>query len=103
MVTRRARKKRASGTAASGTTAAAGSTGTASTKQPGPRPEPGPMGSRTAVTGSTITTGDPHIVAVTGAFGALGRRIIRLLEQDPAVERIIALDVRSAVDLAARD
>jgi UDP-glucose 4-epimerase len=46
--------------------------------------------------------GDPRVVAVTGAFGSLGRRVVRLLEQDPAVERVVAVDVRSAVDVSAR-
>jgi UDP-glucose 4-epimerase len=47
--------------------------------------------------------GDPRIVAVTGAFGSLGRRVVRLLEQDPDVERVVAIDVRSAMELAERD
>lgn len=47
--------------------------------------------------------GDPRIVAVTGAFGSIGRRLVRLLERDPGVERVIAIDVRNAVDGAAKD
>ncbi len=46
---------------------------------------------------------DPRVVAVTGAFGSIGRRVVRLLEQDPDVERIVAVDVRNAMELAARD
>lgn len=43
------------------------------------------------------------MVAVTGAFGSLGRRIVERLEQERGVDRIVALDVRSAADLAARN
>jgi UDP-glucose 4-epimerase len=54
--------------------------------------------------GRTATPrGDAHIVAVTGAFGSMGRRLVRLLEQDQNVERIVALDVRNALDGAAAD
>jgi UDP-glucose 4-epimerase len=44
-----------------------------------------------------------RVVAVTGAFGFFGRRLIRRLEEDPAVERIVAVDVRSPVELAERE
>ncbi len=37
-------------------------------------------------------------VVVTGAAGGLGRRVCRLVAADPAVERLLALDVRSPVD-----
>jgi UDP-glucose 4-epimerase len=43
--------------------------------------------------------GDRAVVAVTGAFGSLGRRLVRALENDPKVERIVALDVRSPLGL----
>lgn len=36
----------------------------------------------------------PRIVAVTGASSFLGSELIRLLDLDPSVERIIALDIR---------
>lgn len=38
--------------------------------------------------------GSPRVVAVTGAFGALGRRLLPLLEADPEIDRVVALDVR---------
>ncbi len=47
--------------------------------------------------------GDPRIVAVTGAFGSLGRRLVRLLERDVNVERVVAIDIRNALEGAARD
>jgi nucleoside-diphosphate-sugar epimerase len=34
-----------------------------------------------------------RVVAVTGAAGDVGRRVVRLLEGDPAVDRVVALDV----------
>jgi UDP-glucose 4-epimerase len=40
---------------------------------------------------------------VTGAFGFLGRRLLRRLEDDPAVERVVALDVRTGLALRAED
>lgn len=45
----------------------------------------------------------PSTIAITGAFGLLGRRLIRLLEADDAVERIVAIDVRSPFELARRE
>ena len=39
------------------------------------------------------------MVAVTGAFGALGRRLIARLEEDPTIDRIVAIDVRSGLSL----
>lgn len=50
-----------------------------------------------------VGTGDPRVVAVTGAFGSLGRRFVRLLEADDDVERIVAIDVRNAIDGATKD
>lgn len=50
-----------------------------------------------------VPAGDPRVVAVTGAFGSLGRRVVRLLEQDPDVDRVVTVDVRGAMDLAAAD
>lgn len=44
-------------------------------------------------------TGSPRVVAITGAFGALGRRLLPLLEADAGVDRVVAIDVRlPAVD-----
>lgn len=60
------------------------------------------MGSRKKAGGA----GKPQpgrVVAVTGAFGFLGRRLTRRLERDPDVERIVAIDLRSAVELARRE
>ncbi len=45
----------------------------------------------------------PSTIAITGAFGLLGRRLIRLLEQSDTVERIVAIDVRSPFELARRE
>ena len=44
----------------------------------------------------------PRVVALTGAFGFIGRRVVKRLEADPAVERIVTIDVRSPVTLADR-
>jgi len=38
--------------------------------------------------------GRPRAVAVTGAFGFLGRRLLARLEAEPSVERILALDLK---------
>ena len=57
---------------------------------------------------------EAHVVVVTGASSALGRRVCALAEADPAVARVIAIDRRPAgqvpagvevrqVDLAAAD
>ncbi len=40
--------------------------------------------------------GSPRVVAVTGAFGAIGRRLVPLLEADPDIDRVVALDIRPA-------
>ncbi|MCP4500168.1 MAG: NAD-dependent epimerase/dehydratase family protein [Deltaproteobacteria bacterium] len=47
--------------------------------------------------------GEGVVVAITGAFGFLGRKLIHLLEEDPRVKKIVALDVRSPVELALRE
>jgi UDP-glucose 4-epimerase len=44
-----------------------------------------------------------RVVAVVGAFGFLGRRLLRRLEDDPAVDRIVAIDVRSGAALVEDD
>ena len=41
--------------------------------------------------------GSDRVVAVIGAFGFLGRRVLARLEDDPEVDRIVAVDVRSGV------
>ena len=35
-----------------------------------------------------------HTIAITGASGYIGRQLIALLEDEPAVERVLALDIR---------
>jgi len=45
----------------------------------------------------------PRVVALTGAFGFLGRRLLHRLEADSDVERIVALDARSPLELARRE
>lgn len=47
--------------------------------------------------------GSPRVVAVTGAFGAYGRKLIRTLEDDASVEKIVAIDVRSPLVLAEKE
>ena len=37
--------------------------------------------------------GNAQVVAVTGVSGYLGRRLVRLLDDDPTVERIVGLDI----------
>lgn len=44
-----------------------------------------------------------RVVALTGAFGFMGRRLIRRLERDPNVQRIVAIDVRDPMELARRE
>ena len=41
-----------------------------------------------------------RVVAVTGAFGHLGRRLLMRLELDPEIDRIVAIDVKNALALA---
>ena len=38
--------------------------------------------------------GSARVVAVTGAFGSMGRRLLRKLESDPDIDRVIAVDIR---------
>jgi UDP-glucose 4-epimerase len=60
--------------------------------------KPKPTGSPAAIVAASSGEGPrgvPGVVAVTGAFGSLGRRLVRALEKDPAVERIIAIDLRA--------
>ncbi len=42
-------------------------------------------------------------MAVTGAFGFLGRRLLAFLEKDPSIARIVAVDVRSGAALVDAD
>ncbi len=44
-----------------------------------------------------------RVVAVTGAFGFLGRRLLRRLEEDPTVDRVVPVDVRSGAALIDDD
>jgi hypothetical protein len=44
--------------------------------------------------GTGTDAGPDTTVVVTGASGVLGRRVVRLLEADPAVARIVAVDLR---------
>jgi UDP-glucose 4-epimerase len=44
-----------------------------------------------------------RVVAVTGAFGNLGRRLLQRLEADDTVDRIVALDVKSGAALLDDD
>jgi UDP-glucose 4-epimerase len=43
--------------------------------------------------------GSDAVIAVTGAFGSLGRRLVRVLEADPTVERIVGIDIKSPLAL----
>lgn len=45
----------------------------------------------------------PRSVAITGALGFLGRRLIHQLERDDRVERVVALDARHPVELLHAD
>ncbi len=40
-----------------------------------------------------------RVVAVTGAFGFFGRRVLARLEEDPEIDRVVAVDVRSGLHL----
>jgi UDP-glucose 4-epimerase len=41
-----------------------------------------------------------RVVAVTGAFGYLGRRLLAVLEEHPHVDKVVAIDIRTAHSLA---
>ena len=41
-----------------------------------------------------------RVVAVTGAFGFFGRKVLARFEDDPEVDRVVAIDVRSGAHLA---
>ena len=43
--------------------------------------------------------GSERVVAIIGAFGALGRRLLKRLENDDSVDKIVAVDVRSGMGL----
>ncbi len=47
--------------------------------------------------------GSPRVVAVTGAFGWFGRKIITALEARADIEKVVAVDVRSPLVLAERE
>ena len=40
---------------------------------------------------------DGRTIVVTGAAGAVGRRVLARLEQDPGVMRIVAIDVADVI------
>lgn len=66
----------------------------------------GPVQTRRAASRSArlrTQGGSPRVIAVTGAYGSLGRRVVRLLERDPEVDKVVTLDVRSAAPGAFRD
>jgi len=46
---------------------------------------------------SSKRVGSDRVVAVIGAFGFLGRRVLARLEEDNEVDRIVAVDVRSGI------
>lgn len=58
---------------------------------------------RKAPSTSSTREGRGRVVAITGAFGFFGRRLIRQLEADPSVERVVAIDIRSPMELAERE
>jgi UDP-glucose 4-epimerase len=76
-----------------------------SSKQPAAptAPTPSPPSSPTTTTEPARVVGSPRVVAVVGAFGALGRRLLALLEADDAVDKVVAVDVRSGADLVDDD
>lgn len=59
---------------------------------------------KTATSKKTTTTkvsapSQQRVVAVTGAFGSFGKKVIARLEADPDVDRVVAIDVRSGASL----
>ena len=48
------------------------------------------------------TAGPDRTVLVTGAAGVLGRRVLRLVAADPAVERVVAVDLAEPPDPGPR-
>ncbi len=64
-------------------------------KKPAPTPAPAPEPTPTP----TTTPGSDRVVAVTVAFGFLGRKLLERLEADPNVDRVVAIDVRSGLSL----
>lgn len=61
------------------------------------------IGGKTAPQLESGSAPQKRVVALTGAFGFLGRRLIQRLEQDPTVQRIVAIDVRDPMELARRE
>ncbi len=59
-----------------------------------PPPRQGPPPST-----SSSSSSQQRVVAVTGAFGSFGKKVIARLEEDPNVDRVVAIDVRSGASL----
>jgi UDP-glucose 4-epimerase len=102
--TRRASSKRGGATPATPTKKKKNAS-LATTKAPrkkAPTPTSAPTSPVTAPPSSMPTTTPApsmRVVAVTGAFGFLGRKLLERLEADPAVDRVVAIDVRSGLSL----
>ena len=49
---------------------------------------------------ATASSSEAHrVVAVTGAFGSFGRKVLARFEADPEIDRVVAVDVRSGLHL----
>jgi UDP-glucose 4-epimerase len=58
-----------------------------------------PASSKPAKPAKALPETSARVVAVTGAFGFLGRKVLARLEADPDVDRVVAIDVRSGAVL----
>jgi UDP-glucose 4-epimerase len=79
---------------------------TRKSRTPAPSTSTSPATTATAATTSSEASrvpGNARVVAVVGAFGALGRRLLGQLEADDAVDKVVAVDVRSGADLVEDD
>jgi UDP-glucose 4-epimerase len=88
--------------AAKTTTKAKATRATASSTKKPPKAKATATAAATAGPAPALPTrvpGSDRVVAVVGAFGVLGRRLLGRLESDPAVDKIVAVDVRSGVSL----
>lgn len=50
-------------------------------------------------TAEAALPGKNAVVCITGAFGSLGRRLVKRLESDPSIERIVGVDIKSPLAL----
>jgi UDP-glucose 4-epimerase len=60
-----------------------------------------PKQAKTSSSSSSSSSQSHRVVAVTGAFGSFGRKVLARFEDDPEIDRVVAVDVRSGLHLDA--